>query len=230
MALVLYAKALWKHWWTLLSCAVFTFISLIVALTNRSNMWIVRATGISAFALLLVASYLAWQDEYDRAEKEKGNNETAPHMDINVLSVVPHAKLQKGLTDLFLHVGLVLAEPSQVRIENFSITISDNSESSTFVAADDVDDWEHIKHEPSGDHTHMRCAPLNKELTRRGDYVRGWLHFPLPSLPESFVQYRFVMLKVNCTHGTCYTQFEGAYVHPDPYTKGVMKKILDEDI
>jgi hypothetical protein len=79
----------------------------------------VWATGICASALLLVAAFLTWKDEYRRAEAEKAKNEAAPHVNIAVLNVVPHGRLGSGLTDLFINLDLVLESPSQVSIRFF---------------------------------------------------------------------------------------------------------------
>lgn len=224
MGLWLYLKALWKHWWTLLSCAVFTVVTLIQALGNRSSTWMVWATGICASALLLVAAFLTWKDEYRRAEAEKAKNEAAPHVNIAVLNVVPHGRLGSGLTDLFINLDLVLESPSQVSILDFSLMVFDSSQSSSFPAAEDVLGWELTKRNGEG-RSSVRCVPLVKELPRRGDPVQSWVHFPLPNVTERDMQVSGVRIELNCVHGTCYYNLDGAYIHSDPNVKGVMRKI-----
>jgi len=64
-----YLKALGKHLWTLLSCAVFTIIALVAAGTNRSNTWQVWVSVGAAAILLHVASFLVWQDECKKASE-----------------------------------------------------------------------------------------------------------------------------------------------------------------
>ena len=59
-----FVKAVTKHWWALMSCAVFTIIGIVAAASNRSNSWIVWVSGAAAVILLLVASFLAWRDKY----------------------------------------------------------------------------------------------------------------------------------------------------------------------
>jgi hypothetical protein len=61
-----YGQALWAHWWPLMSCAVFTLFGLWAALTNKTNRWIARGTLFLAANLLFIASYLAWNDEYEK--------------------------------------------------------------------------------------------------------------------------------------------------------------------
>ena len=66
MALWLYFKAVGKHWWALLSCAVFTLMGVYAVATQRTSTWIVWATFFAAFFLLLVAGFLAWKDEHEK--------------------------------------------------------------------------------------------------------------------------------------------------------------------
>jgi len=58
-----YLNAVRKHWWPLMSCAVFTVLGLYVAYANKSNDWTVRGIFGAAAALLFVACYQAWLDE-----------------------------------------------------------------------------------------------------------------------------------------------------------------------
>jgi hypothetical protein len=47
-----------------MSCAIFTLLGLYVAVANKGNDWIVRAIFAIAVALLFVACFMAWRDEY----------------------------------------------------------------------------------------------------------------------------------------------------------------------
>jgi hypothetical protein len=179
--------------------------------------------AILAVVAALVTCYRVWVKEYDRAEAERAKNEVAPHMDINVLNVVPHGGLGAGLTDLFLNVRSVLGEPSHVSIRDFALEIFDQAKSLGFTSTDDVSEWELVR--PVGTYSRFPCVPLVKELTRRGDPIQGWIHFRLPNLSESAVGKSALTLKVNCVHGTCYVQLSGAHVHPDADAKGVMRKV-----
>src|SRR5260370_1288453 len=40
----LFAKALWKHWWALMSSAVFTFLGIYVAARQLGNDWVMHAS------------------------------------------------------------------------------------------------------------------------------------------------------------------------------------------
>jgi hypothetical protein len=229
MALRLYLKALGKHWWELLSCAAFTILSVVAAIKNWSNGWVAIASIGVAAILLLVASGLAWNDEYKRAEAEKAKNEAAPHMDISVLNAISYGAIGKGITDLFFYLRVVLTEPSMVSIRDCSLTIIDQSQSQRFIAIDDADNWEVMKSDSTtGGYSHVHCVPLLKELANRGEPVHGWIHISLPGIAVSFVQHRTLTIEINGLHGTCYSNLPGAMVHSDPDVKGVMRKISDE--
>jgi hypothetical protein len=72
---VLYLTALWKHWWALMSCAVFTGIAIYVAATNKGNGWLLWALVIASILLFIWASFLAWQDEHRAMLSERSKNE-----------------------------------------------------------------------------------------------------------------------------------------------------------
>jgi hypothetical protein len=55
---------LFDHWWSLMSCAVFTAIGTIQAHFQKSNRWLVWAVFVAALFLLFVSSFLAWRDQY----------------------------------------------------------------------------------------------------------------------------------------------------------------------
>ncbi len=179
--------------------------------------------GISAF-LVLVAQYGVWSEERDKYETEVAKNEAAPHIDINVLNVVPRGSLGSGMTDLFFYLDLVLGSPNRVSILDFSLMIYNDTQSSTILAVDDVTDWQLVKSTEDALRSFAPCAPLIKELTRPGDSVQGWIHFPLPGgVSERFIQSSGLKIKINCEHGTCYSNLAGAYVRVDP-SKGSMRK------
>ncbi|MHB2007161.1 MAG: hypothetical protein ACYCOX_03855 [Acidobacteriaceae bacterium] len=74
MAIRLYINAVFKHWWALMSCALFTFLGVYILHANKSNHWAVKATFASAGFCLLVACFLAWNDEHRAFLKEKEKN------------------------------------------------------------------------------------------------------------------------------------------------------------
>ena len=49
-----------------MSCAAFTFLGVYVVANNKSNSWALGATFGMALFMLLVASFLAWRDEYKK--------------------------------------------------------------------------------------------------------------------------------------------------------------------
>ena len=69
MALLLYFKAVVRHWWALMSCAVFTAIGFYVAYANKNNDWTVKAIFAVALMFVFVACFLAWLDEHKIAGK-----------------------------------------------------------------------------------------------------------------------------------------------------------------
>ena len=51
-----------------MSCAAFTFLGVYVLAAGKSNQWALGVTFGTALLMLLVASFLAWKDQYRRAE------------------------------------------------------------------------------------------------------------------------------------------------------------------
>jgi hypothetical protein len=74
MALKEFIKALLKHWWALMGCAAFTFLGVIVLWREKTNKWALGATIAMAVIMLLVASYLAWLDQYHKANPIEPND------------------------------------------------------------------------------------------------------------------------------------------------------------
>lgn len=70
----LFALALLKHWWALLSCALFTGLGVYAAATNKSNAWVVAGSGVLAFLLFLVAAFMVWRDEHQKYATEVARN------------------------------------------------------------------------------------------------------------------------------------------------------------
>jgi hypothetical protein len=59
-----FLKALLRHWWALMSSALFTALSLYVVESGKSNYWSFWASIVLAVILLMMAAFLAWKDEY----------------------------------------------------------------------------------------------------------------------------------------------------------------------
>lgn len=73
--LSLYFKALLKHWWALMSSALFTILGIVVLYFQRSNAWTLKTSfGLSGLCLLL-ACFLAWLDEHRKYIGELKRNE-----------------------------------------------------------------------------------------------------------------------------------------------------------
>lgn len=83
-----------------MSCAVFTIIGTVQLLFQRSNRWAIWAIFGAAFGLLLVASFLAWQDQYteNQAAREVGSL-GLDHVDA---LLVPLSKSGEGTIQLSL--------------------------------------------------------------------------------------------------------------------------------
>lgn len=76
MSLWLWIKAVTRHLWALMSCAIFTAIGFYAAFASKNNEWIVRSTFLAAVVCLFMACFLAWKDEHTKlleatAEKEQ---------------------------------------------------------------------------------------------------------------------------------------------------------------
>ena len=68
-----YLKAVFDPWWKLMSCAVFTLVSIVAVATHRSNDWIFWVSIALALAMFLIGSYLAWRKEYRTNEEHRAN-------------------------------------------------------------------------------------------------------------------------------------------------------------
>ncbi len=73
----LFVKAIWKHWWALMSSAVFTLLGIYAAARHVSNDWFVAASLVIAPLLLVVAAYLAWRDEHEEVLGLQGRPEVS---------------------------------------------------------------------------------------------------------------------------------------------------------
>jgi hypothetical protein len=63
MSVVEFAKALFKHWWALMSSAVFTGLGIYSAWRAKTSQWIVAASIVLGVGLFFVSAFLAWNDE-----------------------------------------------------------------------------------------------------------------------------------------------------------------------
>jgi hypothetical protein len=179
---------------------------------------------IPAPFLIIRSQYDAWKEIYRELIEEKAKNEAEPHMDIRVHNVVPYSHDGTTATDLFFYVELVLERPRQVSVENFSVSISDQGQSVASSAVEDVMDWQWIRRGTFADGI-VDCEPLRKELSKRGDPVRGWIHFPMPKDTPEIIDSSSLTLNISCTFGTCYTGVDPRRsLQTDPETKGLVWK------
>jgi hypothetical protein len=95
-----------KHWWGLMGCAVFTFLAIYAAATNKSNAWVVGASSAVGLVMFFVASYQAWRRQHDASE---GLQEKVDHLEAAVFGGEP------------------LIDPSTMRIVQQWISFSDQS-------------------------------------------------------------------------------------------------------
>ncbi|SDF11835.1 hypothetical protein SAMN05444167_1443 [Terriglobus roseus] len=75
-----------------MSCGIFTALSFIAAFKNKDNRWVWKSIAVAAAVLLFVSTYLAWDDEYKRAEAVY-KPEASPTITVNVPpATVPMSK------------------------------------------------------------------------------------------------------------------------------------------
>jgi hypothetical protein len=74
-SVVLFFKALFKHWWVLMSCAAFTFLGIWTAYASKGREWLLWSSGLLAVVFLAVAAYRTWLTEHRRLLETM--NETA---------------------------------------------------------------------------------------------------------------------------------------------------------
>jgi hypothetical protein len=70
-----FIRAVGKHWWALMSCAIFTGLGVFIAWGNKSNAWAVEASFAAAVICVFIACYLAWRDEHKLFIAEKERNQ-----------------------------------------------------------------------------------------------------------------------------------------------------------
>jgi hypothetical protein len=133
MALWHYCKALWKRWWALMSCAVFTGIGIYAAWYGKSNSWIVWVSCITTVIMFLVASFLAWNEEYKgRLIAETQLSDRRPKFVFTLGNVVWLYDKNVNKTVFFLIGGILnQGEPSVAISWSAKYMIGTNSEDMT---------------------------------------------------------------------------------------------------
>ncbi len=187
-------------------------------LTARCVYWAAWAVVLPAPFLIIRAQYDAWKEVDREWAAEKAKNEVPPQIHIKEIEHIPRGSLRDGVTDLFVYLDLELKAPSHVVINGYSATLEHSTQSITFSAVDDMDQW--VK-EHDGDR--QPCVPIVKELTVRGDPVRGWVHFKLSGVADAFVGASIVLLKIHCAYGCCNYRFQPRVI-PEG-RRGYMRRI-----
>jgi hypothetical protein len=69
-----YVNAVRKHWWVLMSSAVFTGIGMWIAFADKNNAWAFKTMLVAGGLLLLWACFSAWQDEHNTLLASEAEN------------------------------------------------------------------------------------------------------------------------------------------------------------
>lgn len=93
-----FIRALLKHWWFVVSSAIFTGLGLYATALGRSGEWYVKAAFILAVIAFFIATYLAWKEQYDKAAAE------TPNFVLEVHGVFSQATEGKTLVILSLRI------------------------------------------------------------------------------------------------------------------------------
>lgn len=64
-----YLLAISRRWWSLMSCAAFTLLSVISATRAVGNAWTIYGTAALAILFLFISGFLAWRDQVRRCEE-----------------------------------------------------------------------------------------------------------------------------------------------------------------
>ena len=98
-----FAKALWRHWWALMSSAVFTFLGIYIAATQQSNWWATDASLLAGALLVLVACYKAWAEQAKIVDSLNHTVWVALFVQqdgLNVKNVQPETALQVAIGEI----------------------------------------------------------------------------------------------------------------------------------
>lgn len=95
--ITLFAAALSKAWWALMSCAAFTLLSVWSSLARNGNQITIVGTTILALLFFLIASFKAWSDENKKFEEAAKKNER-PDLSIELGDVLTYYNLESNVT------------------------------------------------------------------------------------------------------------------------------------
>jgi hypothetical protein len=110
------------HWWALMSCAVFTLIGIIQLLYRKSANWTIWAIFGAAFGLLLVSSFLAWQDQYqeNQAARDAG---ALPFLDVRVNMFQPNESDKKGTAIVYIEFQNIRDRLIEYHVDKFEVSL-----------------------------------------------------------------------------------------------------------
>jgi hypothetical protein len=62
--MLLFLKAIFRHWWALMSCAAFTLLGIWATYAKKDRMWILWASFTLALGCFMFAAYRTWADQH----------------------------------------------------------------------------------------------------------------------------------------------------------------------
>ena len=71
----LFAAAMFRKLWALMSCAAFTGLGVYAAATNKGNSWVVDGSFVLAVVFFVLAAFLTWNDEHQKYVAEVAKNQ-----------------------------------------------------------------------------------------------------------------------------------------------------------
>ncbi len=206
-------KFLWsvlRQWKVLVTGAAFTlFIGIGEHFLQRS-ITVGQYLGILA-ALVFIASFLAWREQYREYEKVR---RTPPEIELKIEDLVRHrtaGELDRWqYADIFIQASVYLRIPSSVQVEYaLDLIIKGNTLRAELI--NDIHEWQVIE---KSYFQHLRSArnyfykampPLETSLsnTKKND---GWLHFRIGILSDVEVTESRMRLNAASSNGLTYIE------------------------
>lgn len=195
MVFLRYLDAVRKHFWVLMSCAIFTMLGAWILYADKNNAWAIRATFAVAGFCLFLACFMAWRDEHkslttqeDRADRSQEKLDAIPlNLQIEIIDVFHRASFETPSywdTDFFHLVSSSLGAPQSADIE-YCLELIMQGKTIATKWIRDIDLWcrlEIVDPDPYGTRRDGVIPYLIDELPphlQMGKRVDGWLHFRL---------------------------------------------------
>jgi hypothetical protein len=222
-----YFRRLLKQWFSLMSCAVFTFLGWYLAKYPQTPDWIYEANKILAIFFLFLAGFLVWRHEY-KERLAVIAKDTRPNFQVDVSRIFHDATPVQGTPWLDcgntyvakLSIANLEEAPSTVR--EIYVTLDDFS--SRFPAQPfGVAGLNWVKDGPVRSHasgqtysepkyqeeTIRDILPLVCEPVTKGSHKDGWAYLSdLPSVDSSSLFKFYVVDAYGATHGPFVPQVE----------------------